>query len=614
VKQLGPLIRKVLAGEALIGLTPYEVHLLEKVPDSWTPNTLQVPPKMVVTCERPSKKQRDFAKQVKHEIMHSKEIGFVAPNSEGKPYVHWMHWWDAPEELQPVFRFLSRGCSWYLMNSDIDPKKKSPNKISFRGVRKWKETIREMYLVRKEDRGKRLVIMPKSLEEFWFQEEYKRRKMCSVLADNVKTVKIAKRVAGKCLRDENDRLITVDKKLAAKAYFIPKAHKPILSGRLVEDCRIYRAQISNTHKDNVNKIIKELAPWNFRDVSKAVHHILPNYRETGLTYFSGDIEKLFPSVPQEELLTMIRKKLGWNVYTMVSSLIHSYRIEFQGKFYAVQLGLPIGHPWSPALAEFYLSQKELEFDKKQLCRFARYADDTVFAVLPRNIDAVKLEYTKAVAPLKVTWECPNLPSRLKFLDASLSPTPVFKDRTMDKQYLERKRKAVYPRYLDKKAGLVNGEIPEQLKVQTILGKLLRIAQIESRTTYSRSGDKWITALEFLVPSRGQDGKEIRTTDSWKDILDQLHTDGSIRYLKNVKAIVEGHVKKREREPLVARSDVRDDYLDNKDLPDRNLTIRYCWHPWWRSKNGSRWLVLLKKSHQVRWDMRHVRNIGRLAKV
>jgi len=552
VTQLGPRIRKYFDGESLIGSSPNEVELPERVPGSTRiPST---PPlksaddrpgsKMAVNCGRLAKQQRKLDSLVKHEIAHSKEIGFVASNIEGKPYILWMKWWDAPRALQPVLRFLSRGQSWYMFNRDSKYHGSDifcGNQVSFRGLARWrKKVLTDGLIIRKEDRGKRFVIFESTLELEWFRSEANRRGLTPIQ---------------KPMTEDEAQLPT------AKIYFLPKAHKPVLSGRLIENCR----KINPRSLDKA--ILKALAPWNYRDVSKAVQSVSSNIGTSGLQIFSGDVEKLFPSIPQSELITLIRAKIGFQTANKVKQMLNAYRLTFQSVSYQVTLGLPIGHPWSPALAEFYLSCKEEKFVSTlpQGVKFARYADDTIFAAKPQLVSSIQSNYRKAVHPLKVEWEIlplkamkfkdqvvqhslntdegsytvlDEIPDRMKFLDATFHTFLSDEDcEHMLINNIPMDRKLFLPAYHDKMYGIVNGELPPSIIVQSIIGKLLRVAQIEFSSSHVKDkldprSIEWAKVAKWHIGLRLLNG--VQKSSNWDNVLKMIDKSGLNHHMKAVK--------------------------------------------------------------------------------
>lgn len=518
---------------------------------------------------------RHTPRRLRHELNHAKSVGVVASNCEGKSYVKWLKWWDVPFDLQFVFRFLSRGEKWYMLNRDLDPKRDFyPDTISFNGLRSWRERVKEDgLLIRKEDRGKRMVIFESNLEKDWFQSEVARRSLTEIdVQAKSETYTFSQKSWAPGQRKEN--VVKGSPRPAAKVYFLPKAHKPVLSGRLIENCRGLKTRKLD------ESVTKSLSPWNFRDVSKAVVKMVPNTGSSGLAYFSGDVEKLFPSIPQNELLSMLLTELGTKVHDQVFQLLQNYTLSFQGIRYKVGLGLPIGHPWSPALAEFYLCQKERSFAKNTDYKFVRYADDTIFAISPRLMRTAMQKYQEAVAPLKVEWEIPPPDERIKFLDAN------FKALVPPDNLAASKKNLFYPEYNDKGYGPPNGELPSEMIVQSIVGKILRIAQIESSLATKLPNGKWSVGL-LLVQYRRESAARDAFFMSINDAgLWHLMKDVEKCFTRNARSI-----PKLEK-PIV----------------------RHCWHPRWRSKAGALLLKELRKTHQVRWDMRYVRTIGRLARV
>jgi len=109
--------------------------------------------------------------------------------------------------------------------------------------------------------------------------------------------------------------------------------------------------------------------------------------------------------------------------------IKAFRIKFNGKKYQILAGLPIGHPWSPILAEFLVGELEQKFMDRVFSEniefpiiFLRYMDDTLFCFEDEDVDRVKNWYEQAISPYKVEWDdmgSDEKVTNLKFLDSEI---------------------------------------------------------------------------------------------------------------------------------------------------------------------------------------------------
>lgn len=105
---------------------------------------------------------------------------------------------------------------------------------------------------------------------------------------------------------------------------------------------------------------------------------------------SFDVKNLFPSVPPEDCIELVRNLLFresnipthhiLNICLLVDTVLRQNFCQFNNKFYSQISGLAMGSPLSPLLAEIFLSNLESKIEthplfSKIVC-FFRYVDDT----------------------------------------------------------------------------------------------------------------------------------------------------------------------------------------------------------------------------------------------
>jgi hypothetical protein len=138
---------------------------------------------------------------------------------------------------------------------------------------------------------------------------------------------------------------------------------------------------------------------------------------------------MYPSIPLDELIDMLAQKISVRVANVVAREMFGYRIRWCGGFYTVGLGLPIGHPWSPELARFYVCVKEQRFVESTGCAltlrpviFVRYTDDICLVTPVRRCKEIKRLYEECISPLRVEWNGDKTPY-VKFLNIQLRRFP-----------------------------------------------------------------------------------------------------------------------------------------------------------------------------------------------
>lgn len=483
--------------------------------------------------------------------MHSRLIGIASPSGD----LSWYNWWEFPDHLLSVAHVLSRGASWYFWNSDLSTSlnmgNRAWNQMSFSYASNFRSRLRFAgWNVKKEDRGKRFVLLPTSLISSWFDTDMKKRGFVK---------------SGKPSRSN----------MGTRIYFLPKTHKPLpLRGRLVEACGKRGPPLH-----------LPTAPWSIRNTDTAIRW----FQKIGVgdpsIRFSGDIESMFPSIPVPELCEMLRSRGSPAAASVLKQVLDAYRLSFNGQLYAVPVGLPIGHPWSPALADFYISVKEEPFvaSLPSDVVFGRYADDTLFSVpLDSSVtkEQVCLAYEKAVAPLKVTWQFSSSPEEaFKFLDASFKGLPAARPPFMRRVFNEAPRPHLGPFQPP------GGCVPPTYIMTSILGRALRVGPI-LRTSWS----KWKAAHKLLLG-------EIQDPVA-DQFLVQL-TDGE--HARYIQGAINFCVRRLRRLENVATSP------STEERPRLWLTFS----PFWLSATGKRKLTQVRKHHQIRWNLCGIRRLQHL---
>jgi len=521
-----------------------------------------------------------------HEKMHSKKIGLTL---DGKS-ISWVNWWEAPKSFWPIFRILSRGSNWSFWNSDKYFDNTTGSQISYKAFGCFHRKLKESgFTIVKEDKGSRYVIVPNLLLNTWFEIE-------------------AEKMA---IREEK---YTSDRK-PAKIFFLAKTHKPLpLKGRMVQ------AFMGKKPKAPFGSEL--LKKWNFRILREAFSHLKartfltemaaypegdsPNIEPRRI--FSGDIESMFPNTDRVLLHEKLLEKLPLFTVKRIMGELKAYRLNFNGRTYQVMAGLPIGHPWSPLLAEFLVGELEENIgmcyreNNQDQAIFLRYMDDTLFSVPEKDKEWHKTRYQKAILPYKVEWEDKlEEDPRISFLDSSLSrishpdmAQEKFMEFTMNKMMnppeeksflddlftIERKDRTVYgkrqvvitevsSKHVHRNFSFPMGFVPETVVISTFINKALRVISV----MVSSSRFQWPVLYALLT-------KKLKLV-AFDQLVDLMEKSGYKTLMGRVRKVVWRHISP-------GPSDDR-----------KILTLEFS--PKWTRALGKRELKEIQVKHRIRWN-------------
>ncbi len=98
-----------------------------------------------------------------------------------------------------------------------------------------------------------------------------------------------------------------------------------------------------------------------------------------LYVYKTDLKDYFGTIPTENLLSELRDRLNIDVedpklYTFIENMLTGDESEYKGKIIHEPRGILMGTPLAPFLSNFYLSDIDEEFSKKD-CHYLRYCDD-----------------------------------------------------------------------------------------------------------------------------------------------------------------------------------------------------------------------------------------------
>jgi len=232
--------------------------------------------------------------------------------------------------------------------------------------------------------------------------------------------------------------------------------------------------------------------------------------------FSLDFEKLFPSIPNQELIELLLEDLCVknNAHQMLPRFRnengrllpviprHILKIIFQkcfsyftafevkNKFFRQLEGLSMGESFSPILANFFLSKMEEKIVKDmksegKLVDYKRYADDVILIIKKGHQEQVAERFLNIHEKLKFTIELPQDGS-LKFLDFQIYQND-------SSQFFELKSgpKQSVPIHMNK------GIAPKELKKGLIISDFIR-SNMKNSTDVELKKDHNIIKKKYIA--------------------------------------------------------------------------------------------------------------------
>ncbi|MFX0618098.1 reverse transcriptase domain-containing protein, partial [Escherichia coli] len=234
-----------------------------------------------------------------------------------------------------------------------------------------------------------------------------------------------------------------------KLYGLPKIHKPNTPLRPIV------SQIDTPTYKLAQLVAKVLSPLRGHTNAyiKDSYHFISEIKDLHLadneTMVSFDVQSLFTSLPVEDCIKIISKKLSDNHIPMeylklLQQCLTSGYLLWNGEFYKQVDGVAMGSPVSPVVADIFMEN----FEEMALATspvvprfYKRYVDDT-FTILPSDKITVFLDHLNSIHPkIKFTKELENKNS-LPFLDILVIRNPdntlshtVYRKETHTNRYL-----------------------------------------------------------------------------------------------------------------------------------------------------------------------------------
>lgn len=214
-------------------------------------------------------------------------------------------------------------------------------------------------------------------------------------------------------------------------YGLPKTHKKDMPMRPVVDYR--RTPCYKISKYAAN-IINDCGRDNLCTVQNSadfVNKISSFQLEENHKFVSFDVKSLFPSIPIQDALRIIKEdleaddrwklKFGGSLDDLMNILelcLTTSYFTFREQFYVQRSGCPMGSPLSPIIAEFYMRRLETSIVPhiEQIHFWARYVDD-IFAIIEKDTELPIRDILDSFHPdIQFTHESEEN-EQLPFLDA-----------------------------------------------------------------------------------------------------------------------------------------------------------------------------------------------------
>lgn len=167
-----------------------------------------------------------------------------------------------------------------------------------------------------------------------------------------------------------------------------------------------------------------------RGAHEAIARVMELYDEGYTTVVSIDLSKYFDTIPQDNLMNIIRETIRDKpLVELIKRFLKSGTVMEDGLVVVNDVGTPQGSPLSPLLANIYLDRFDKEMERRGL-NVVRYADDAnIYVRTPRageRVMGTSSEYLEKILKLKVNREKSKVgsPTELKFLGFRLEVDPL----------------------------------------------------------------------------------------------------------------------------------------------------------------------------------------------
>jgi len=290
---------------------------------------------------------------------------------------------------------------------------RSSNCCNFQSLRWYLSKLRQLnWIVRKEDRGPRLVLCSRTWESNAFSEFSQQYQISS-----------------QTIEKENPKyFLSNAQNRVARIYFIPKTQKPItvqMKGRPIVSF------IGCINRKYVRSIVKIINQWvvDQKGFDQIRTDVAVTLHRGQMDFLIGDLESMFTNVPRQKMLEWLKDSnfktyrckispdevlTGEVLCNEVSRIVTGLGFQYEGDHRVMSEGLPMGHPMSPPIARAVVTWMERNLVQQCAEReifVTRYVDDVKGSITQRAMDATgvdkitwfKKAYEEAIAPMKIEW-------------------------------------------------------------------------------------------------------------------------------------------------------------------------------------------------------------------
>ena len=254
-----------------------------------------------------------------------------------------------------------------------------------------------------------------------------------------------------------------------RLYALPKTHKPGNKFRPIVSC------IQSPSYDVSKKLTYEFKGLKFDSLSIVNNlqlieklkdfELKPTHRLASL-----DVESLFPSIPVEFTIGLLKNVLTANDYDedLMNEYIELTKIcmkhnifKFNGKCYSQKSGTAMGNPLSPFIANLFMSHFETELKNGNVHFpdfWARFVDDVfvIFDISKCNIEKFLKTINKKFPTIKFTLER-EVDGKIPFLDLLISRNngkleyDIYRKKTNTSQFIHASSNHHFTHKIDRKS-------------------------------------------------------------------------------------------------------------------------------------------------------------------
>ena len=218
-------------------------------------------------------------------------------------------------------------------------------------------------------------------------------------------------------------------------YGLIKVHKTPVAVRPIVTCQQWLTTgLSKVCAYELNLLIQQHLPHVLKAPTELAGQLqtfrCSSTNPNSLTFATADVVGLYPSIPIDEALQIIRSFVAAVTCAEYANLIHLWMtvvfrnalVSFKERTYVQHHGFPMGTPLAPAAANIYMACKEdwlglhgsrplascFTSPQARIALFSRYIDDYTIVLLhcsAQDVENLFTELSKRIAPhLSVEWQ------------------------------------------------------------------------------------------------------------------------------------------------------------------------------------------------------------------